>query len=267
MTRLRQDLGRVRFVSGWRHELSPGICAFHNHQCVEIVYHPTGTGWTETEDGYRLAFSEGATVVYPPAMLHNQMMKTSGEDIVVQMETTSLPRECDRPFCVDSMPAHVRSDLLALSAPPATRAPLLQTGFDFRSGALLCALLDLHLQTRPPVDAEPRRTYATAAYRLICERYASLASVADLAESVGIGYDHLRHLFQHQYGMTLQECLIHTRIERAKELLCHSNMPLKAIAPLCGFGTDRHMCTVFRARVGTSPGRFRTGRSFRSTIR
>jgi transcriptional regulator GlxA family with amidase domain len=118
-------------------------------------------------------------------------------------------------------------------------------------------LLASYLQAETVETLPVGEAYADIAFRLVRERYASLHSVAELAEIVGIGYDHLRHVFRERYGMSLQEWLIRSRLERAKELLRHSALPLKAIAAMCGFGTDRHLCAVFRERVGSSPGGYR----------
>nr|MBA2480337.1 helix-turn-helix transcriptional regulator [Planctomycetota bacterium] len=51
--------------------------------------------------------------------------------------------------------------------------------------------------------------------------------------------------------------LTEVRIERAKDLLMRSIMPLDDIAAHCGFANTPYFCTVFRAMTGTAPGRYR----------
>ncbi len=252
------EVTRAHFVSGWRTWLEPGFCPLHDHRWVEIVYHPTGRGWTAAKDGAKIKFGPGSVVMYPPGVAHTQTMTEPGEDVVVKLEVDPLPELFNRALLIPCLrEEHLRWDLNILSSPPGGRTPLQQSCFDHRAGALLCALLNSYFQTETVETLPVGEAYADMAFRLVRERYATLRSVADLAEVVGISYDHLRHVFRERYGMTLQEWLIRTRLERAKELLHHSALPLKAIASLCGFGTDRHLCALFHKRVGSSPGRYR----------
>ena len=48
------------------------------------------------------------------------------------------------------------------------------------------------------------------------------------------------------------------RIERAKELLLHSDQPLAEIALAVGFSSQAHFTDQFRKMTGSTPLRFRT---------
>ncbi|MBN2713574.1 MAG: helix-turn-helix transcriptional regulator [Planctomycetes bacterium] len=255
-----QVFSHIGFRSGWRSKLEESFCALHEHPHVEIVYHPTGHGWTELESGFRLEFKPGSAVIYPPLTAHSQKMECRGEDVVVQLEVAPLPEELELPILVPDIGiGPLEGEFNILAAPPAARTKYQQAAFDYRAAGLLSALLDIYLQGESgnTTGEGTKGGYAEHAFRLIREQYRNLGSVSEIATEIGISYDHLRHLFKERYGMTMQEWLIVTRLEQVRELLRYSNLPLKAIAPLCGFGSDRHLCAVFKERSHMSPGEFR----------
>jgi AraC-like DNA-binding protein len=102
-----------------------------------------------------------------------------------------------------------------------------------------------------------RGTPAQEACAYIREHFACIDRMQEVADHVGVSYDHLRHVFKRDRGMGLNEFLSMVRMERAKSLLLHSRLPIKTIASQCGFKTDRYFSTCFRQAVGLSPGRFR----------
>lgn len=58
-------------------------------------------------------------------------------------------------------------------------------------------------------------------------------------------------------GMTPYQLVISKRIERARQLIGTTKMPLSHIAHECGFSSQSHMNDVFRAKVGATPNSFR----------
>jgi len=67
----------------------------------------------------------------------------------------------------------------------------------------------------------------------------------------------LRHLFIEHGGPGLNRLLNQTRIERVKELLVHSRLPIKEIASMSGFKTERYLSTRFKQFTGVGPSAFR----------
>lgn len=54
--------------------------------------------------------------------------------------------------------------------------------------------------------------------------------------------------------------LVARRVERAKTLLCASNLPVSEIAGAVGFASPSHFGAVFRRSVGASPRAYRDAR-------
>jgi AraC-like DNA-binding protein len=148
---------------------------------------------------------------------------------------------------------------MALSRVPLRSSPAQQVIFDHRAAALLLELVDEGSRS-VILSTEPGVYQAQQAWALIRSDFRTLHHLEEVASRVGVSYDYLRHCFRRLYGMSLKSYLIETRLERAKDLLRHSHLPLKAISDLCGFNSERHLCERFHADVGMSPGAFRRKR-------
>lgn len=78
-----------------------------------------------------------------------------------------------------------------------------------------------------------------------------------LLSRLNISYSHLARLCRLHAGATPTEVVNRARIDRAKQLLATSPMPVTAVGQRCGFGTTSHFYKVFRRVTGTTPGAFR----------
>lgn len=68
---------------------------------------------------------------------------------------------------------------------------------------------------------------------------------------------HFSRLFKLATGQSPHAYLTQQRVERAKELLAESRLPLVHIASAVGFQTQGHFTEVFRRHTCTTPRRFR----------
>src|SRR4029077_18659832 len=93
--------------------------------------------------------------------------------------------------------------------------------------------------------------------RLIEEGFLDEASVAELADRLGIGPRHLLRLFLRHTGATPREIAATRRVQAAKRLIDQTPMPLSEIAFAAGFGSVRRFNDAFRATYGRPPSSFR----------
>jgi transcriptional regulator GlxA family with amidase domain len=70
-----------------------------------------------------------------------------------------------------------------------------------------------------------------------------------------------RHFVQ-ETGITPHEFIERARVDAARMKLEGSDLPLKAVAYDCGFGSADRMRIVFNARLGVTPAQYRA--SFRA---
>jgi AraC family transcriptional regulator, regulatory protein of adaptative response / methylated-DNA-[protein]-cysteine methyltransferase len=97
--------------------------------------------------------------------------------------------------------------------------------------------------------------------RLIQDGFLDEASVADLADRLGIGPRHLLRLFLRHTGATPSEIAATRRVQAAKRLIGQTAMPLSEIAFAAGFQSIRRFNDAFRAIYGRARRRF-AGRRF-----
>ncbi|WP_371833205.1 helix-turn-helix domain-containing protein [Ferrovibrio sp.] len=81
--------------------------------------------------------------------------------------------------------------------------------------------------------------------------YAVLSQVAALNRS------RLGAAFKISMGITPHQYIIARRIDKAKTLLCNTELSMAEIAIAVGFSSQSHMTSHFRRQVGTTPAKFR----------
>ena len=249
----------LRFVCGWRGSTS-GYFPMHSHPVVELVHHPRGSGVTAFEDGRKIGFQPHGTVIYPARLRHDERMTTPGVDICLHVkapgewlsEPLYIPPDSSGTKRADRF---VRTEFLHLAQvrPDTGR----RVELDLRITALLARLLQLAplaAHENPPAIPE---THVDRARQFICENYARITGAGEVARHVGVSEDYLRHLFIEHGGPGLNRLLNQTRVERVKELLVHSRLPIKAIASMSGFKTERYLSTRFKQFTGVGPSAFR----------
>ncbi|URD53853.1 helix-turn-helix transcriptional regulator [Chroococcidiopsis sp. CCNUC1] len=64
---------------------------------------------------------------------------------------------------------------------------------------------------------------------------------------------HFAHLFKESTNTSPHQYLIRCRIERAKELIVMSDLPLATIAQTVGFASQGHFTYHFKRCVGVTP--------------
>lgn len=82
-------------------------------------------------------------------------------------------------------------------------------------------------------------------------------TVAALAAAVGMSTRHFARLFASETGMTPMAFIYRARVDRARQLLESSELPLKTVAFHAGFASVRAMRTAFVERLGLTPAQYR----------
>lgn len=81
--------------------------------------------------------------------------------------------------------------------------------------------------------------------------------VADLAQKAEMSEVHFRKLFMSLYRMSPSAYIMSERVNYAKELMEFKELRLEEVAVQSGFSSLAHMCKVFKAVVGVTPGIYR----------
>lgn len=79
----------------------------------------------------------------------------------------------------------------------------------------------------------------------------------EIAQAIGVSENHLSRLFRRELGLSPCGYLNRYRVERARELLMHTDDSITSVALQVGFGDPAYFSRVFRVQVGLSPRVFR----------
>lgn len=81
--------------------------------------------------------------------------------------------------------------------------------------------------------------------------------LTDLAQLAEMSQSHFSRLFKQSMGLSPHQYLLQQRVERAKQLLKHTNQSLVEIALACGFDSHSHFTRQFRQITGVTPKAYR----------
>jgi AraC family transcriptional regulator len=96
-------------------------------------------------------------------------------------------------------------------------------------------------------------------------RLAEPIQVCELAREVHMSPFHFTRMFKLATGHSPHKYLTLQRVERAKELLATSDMPIAAIAAAVGYQTQAHFTGVFSRHAGATPKVYRVRQRQAST--
>ncbi|QMV41185.1 response regulator transcription factor [Cohnella cholangitidis] len=93
--------------------------------------------------------------------------------------------------------------------------------------------------------------------RYLEERLQDPVTLRDVAEHLHLNASYFSVLFKEQTGLTFSDYLTRRRVQRAKELLVSTRMPIAEIAEKVGYQTAKYFVKVFRSQESVSPGQYR----------
>ena len=155
--------------------------------------------------------------------------------------------------------ARLRNLCLGLWEHSVQAGPFASLAVDHGMLALATALL---ARTQPNMGVKTASTALDSASLSRVTDYieASLAEpfqLVDLADAVGLSIWQLSRAFKAATGQSPHQYILDRRCQRVREMLVSSDVPLAQVAYDCGFASQSHMTSVFRARLGITPGRYR----------
>ena len=220
----------------------------------------------------RYALEQGAFFAAPPGVVHYLATVPSAKFhfyfVALDLEPvfTRLPELADawrerEIRCVAagaSAMAPFRQLIREITVPLAHRAPALRLAIDAlvleatrlieNQGVTmpLKSLVMLHpavLRVRTVLDREPQKNWR----------------LAELARMAGVSPTHLAECFTREIGVSPHQYLLGVRLERAKEALRESDVPVTALALDLGFSSSQHFAAAFKKHTGTTPREWRRG--------
>lgn len=161
--------------------------------------------------------------------------------------------------------------LCALSNPPLSSIDVNPARIGFEAAALLARMMagesppaearelgPLGLVTRQSSDMIAVGDAAvSAAVRFIREHACEGTSVAQVLRHLDISRSTLEKRFKQLLGRTPKAEILRVQLERAKQLLTETGLPLWIVAQRSGFGSVQYFIDAFGRKAGITPGAYR----------
>ena len=126
-----------------------------------------------------------------------------------------------------------------------------------RMAGYLQAALGLLMESAPPRGDEALAAYARRGADFIHQNYSRAIGVEEAARQSGVSRSCLYRAFQAEFGCSPSVYLTRYRIQRACQLLRHSQLPIGTVAASVGFEDPFYFSRAFRRETGHSPSAYR----------
>ncbi|MBP0598064.1 helix-turn-helix transcriptional regulator [Herbaspirillum sp. LeCh32-8] len=101
------------------------------------------------------------------------------------------------------------------------------------------------------------RMHEERAKQMLLEKVKGNVSIPEIARECNMSASYFLRAFKETTGQTPHQWLMTQRVQRAREFLRDTELPLAEVAVACNFYDQSHFCRVFAQVVGTSPGSWR----------
>ena len=89
------------------------------------------------------------------------------------------------------------------------------------------------------------------------------AGMKKYADISGYGTSQFARSFKNTTGKTPAKYIIESKIEKAKEIILTTSIPMNQVAALCGYNDPLYFSRIFKKRVGVSPREYRKNRGLK----
>lgn len=222
-------------------------CPTHFHKEWEIIYNTSGENYSKIKN-QTFKISAADIMIIPPHISHSGFSDASYTDMYIQAKELdfsgiTVVHDYDENICELFLMLH---------------KTFLQKDNNY---ANICdCLLDTICQyIKKYTNAECTHTFIYDVKDCIYENISnSDFKVSHIADRVGYNIDYVRRCFAAETGKTLREYLLDLRIALAKKLLLQENfISIENVALKCGFADSFYFSTLFKKKVGTTPGAYK----------
>lgn len=234
----------------------------HQHHCYELVYYVEGTGLTRL-DHTEYSYMKNTYAIIPPGMSHDETRVEDTHVIFIGFSLINhefLPLEPG--LFTDSPNSSILDLLLDMKAEMQTKTIYFTQKLNMRTSEIVIE----HLRTVTTTGSNDKDDNLLYIRTFMEENYNQKISIQELADMAGYSYHHFRHLFKKNLGISPFRFLLNKRLEKARNLLRHTELPITSIAMECGFSNNAQFCMIFKREFNETPRSFRLN-AYRNTLR
>jgi AraC-like DNA-binding protein len=238
-----------------------------------LVEMSTGGGWTvDFGDGGRARVRPGEVLVIPADMPHRMRMSEGppmtalwGLCTYLWQGALDVVALCDVPRILPRRAGKAVHPLLRQLCDVCESARGSSARAIVRLHSLGFEVLDVLLEyAKRPVLAPPDEAFARVmpAVRHAQEHFAEDLTRERLADLAHLSPSRFHDVFRRAMGVAPMEYVMALRLQRARELLIGTDLPVYEIAGRCGFNSSHYFSRAFRRHAGVPPGAYRASTSF-----
>jgi AraC-like DNA-binding protein len=226
-------------------------CGMHGHACTEIVCYLEGSGRL-VQKKQQLRYGPGSASIYQPGMEHADVPESSGTQVCVGVSGCGAEKLPSGMLKADESVMKCAGHILQEIKKPKGRNN--QERLDILAGWLV---LELHRIAGAVSEKNSPHDHAIALKKMIDTRFDEIINLQELAGTLYISPDYLRHIFKQRIGESPLNYLIRKRLDSARELLNFSDLPVSEIAHRVGLDNAYYFSRLFHKRIGFSPSEYR----------
>lgn len=273
------------YHSCWRYRNEAGSCyPLHCHAYYELSIVTSGKRQAHC-NGCTYETPEASLFFFAPLTIHGYANLTDVEDMILQFSpgflranaTTASPNTIlklsseEKPYiCVSEIPS-LREVLASLHelcnhAAQFQQKDTLSLNQSIRQNMnlsmRLIQLIDILIEEDFLTFQEEEHSHSDLAaldplINRLLSRPEQMPAMKEAAKMANVSYYHFSRLFKKATGFNYQNYCNHLRLQRAEELLLHSNLSISEITAAIGMETNSGFTRLFKRAYGISPMQYR----------
>lgn len=242
---------RAKHAKNW-------VVATHYHPWFEFNYVSKGSLYT-TINGKEFFVEAGQAYIIPPGVPHSHRHNNTGDDgICIRFSLNSTAK--NRIMDVLSVPRAYPFDV---GLKMKLYGGILSTQAEF--AAWLMQLFELWNEKEPKAEIM-QNTFAAQVILYLEEYYRTKIKVSDVSGAMNTSYRTLARKFAAETGMSVLDKLTEIRLDKAKQLLVTTKLPIYDIAVRVGYENEFYFSKIFKDKINCSPKDYRKQYLNRSNV-
>jgi len=95
------------------------------------------------------------------------------------------------------------------------------------------------------------------ARQYVANRFSEPITLADVSEAAGFSVSYFSKMFKEETGESFSRYLSRVRIDKAKELLRETSLPVSGVCEMVGYNDIKHFVATFKKMTSLNPGQYR----------
>lgn len=230
----------------------------------QLIYISRGKGWFQSRSIRKTEIQEGMFFILFPGEWHNYYPDphTGWCESWIGFYGANMDNRCKGGFFTPEKTifnAGIQDEILSLFKKAVRISQEQQAGYQQMLAGIVNFLLGIAYSENRRVSFEEMKISNTInkAKIFIQEHVNQNITCEQIADETGIGYSKFRRIFKDYTGFTLAQYVKEIRLNKARDLLTHSDLSCQEIAYSLGFESPAYFNTVFKKEQGMTPNEYR----------